>query len=306
MRRTLRAIAAMGTRFELVLEAPDAASGRWTNSALNTLAEACVEEILQWHRALSRFEKDSLLSFLNREAHQRPVRVDPRLARALLIAREVFDRTAGAFDPVASGGTMADVDVVCDAVAFRARGGAPAPLALDLGSIAKGLALDAVQEILTDASPTAARELSAFIHGGTSSVFVLGTPSIEPGHPRVRTRRGEHAVPLPMDGGASHLSVSSARPAAAHGTADTSHLRVWGRPLPSHERTAAVRLSGNLADSGAWAEAWSTALCVTGDAAPFETWAAARGVGAWALIDDAQGVHGLNLDCSSRHALECA
>lgn len=306
MRRTLRAIAAMGTRFELVLEAPDAPLGRSALTDLDALAEACAEEVLHWHRALSRFENDSLVSFLNREAHQRPVRIDPRLARALRISREVFERTAGAFDPVASGGTMADVDVVCDTVAFRARAGAPGPITLDLGAIAKGLALDAVQEILADASHPRARELSAFVHGGTSSVLVVGAPNIEPGHPRVRTRRGEHPVPLPTDVSASHLSVSSARPAATQGTADTSHLRAWGCPLPSHERTAAVRLSGDLADSGAWAEAWSTALCVAGDAAPFETWAAARGVRAWALIDDAQGVRELNLDCSSRHALECA
>jgi thiamine biosynthesis lipoprotein ApbE len=291
MKRAIRAIAAMGTRFELVLEAPDAT---WNPDAvahaaahIEALGEACAQEILHWHRALTRFEKDSLVSFLNREAHLRAVRVDPRLARALAISREVFDRSEGAFDPVSVGGTLADVEVTSDSVRFNA----PA-LSLDLGGLAKGLALDAVQEVLSEAEGP----ISAFIHGGTSSVLALGAPRLEPGHPRVRTRKGDVAVPLSPEASPHHLSVSSARPAELSSADVGSHLRAWGRPLPAHARTAAVRLSGTITDAGVWAEAWSTALCVSGNIEHFRMWAQSAGLAAWAMIDDGAGIRECDLN----------
>lgn len=296
MRRVIRAIAAMGTRFEVVLEASDATR----SGALVPLAEACEDEIRTWHRALTRFEKDSVLSFLHREARSRAVRIDPRLARALAIAREVYTRTNGAFDPVGPGGTLAEVEIDESAVKLLTPG-----VTLDLGGMAKGLALDAVQELLAEAGP----DVCAFIHGGTSSVLIVGRPTIEPGHPRVRTVTGDRAVPVPTDADTTHLSVSSAR--EAHDGA--SHLRAWGQAMPAGARTAAVRLSATnadrspqasgasvLSDAGAWAEAWSTALCVTGDLDSFQAWAQASGARAWAMIDDGAGHRACDVNVPGR------
>ena len=62
------AVGAMGTRFELVLLA-----GR---GDLRAAGEAAIDEIETWHRRLSRFAPDSLVSHINREAARAPVRLD--------------------------------------------------------------------------------------------------------------------------------------------------------------------------------------------------------------------------------------
>ncbi len=185
MKPVLLARRAMNTRFELVLYGA-------RETALRAAGEEALDEIERLEAQLSLFRPTSEIARLNREAAGRPVKVSPPVFRLLERARDLWSLTGGAFDPTV-GPLMRlwgfrDVDVpepTSEALAAaRAATGMdkvelnPADftvrflhpkLALDLGALGKGYALDCAVEILRDAGVT-----SALIHGGTSSVAALG------------------------------------------------------------------------------------------------------------------------------------
>ena len=250
---------AMGTRFELVLSGEDARS-------LRAVGEEALAEIEAWDGALSLFRRDSRLSHINRNAAQAPVRVDPLtldlIEAALDVARAsqgAFDPTvaplmrargfhhdgSGAGDPGAIGADGVEVDRDAHTVRFRRPG-----VALDLGGIAKGFAIDQAVAILREGGVH-----TALLHGGTSTIYALGAPPGEDGW-RIRVA---HAVTEPvveLRDGAMSVSSPSGR------TIDDEGERQGHVLDPRTGHSAGATVAVTIADSARDADAWSTALLV--------------------------------------------
>jgi thiamine biosynthesis lipoprotein len=280
---------AMGTRFEAIL------CGDLPGAGLRAAGEAAIEEIEHWHNRLSAFQPDSLLSHINRHAFNRAVRVDPEVVELLALARRVFEQSGGAFDPAIAPAmrglgfhpapafsgqacsaettepraTMAEVllDPAARAVRFGRAG-----LALDLGAIAKGFAVQRAAEVLRQAGVR-----SALVHGGTSSVAAIGcAPDGSPWRVRVAGGEVEHGAARGGAGGACGggpvvelcdraMSVSAPRgrvivAPVSGGEEHFTHIvdPRSGRP------TAGARTACVIADDAACADAWSTAIVVLG------------------------------------------
>jgi thiamine biosynthesis lipoprotein len=178
---------AMATRFELVLHGEDAA---WLRAA----GEAALAEIDRLEAQLSFYRRSSEVSRINARAADEPVPVEPRLFRLLLRARRLYEETQGAFDVTVAplmrcwgfvGGTgrLPDPEALAEArarsgmhrvtldearrtVAFERPG-----VMIDLGGIGKGYAVEEAVYLLEEAGVT-----SAFLHGGTSTIYALGAP----------------------------------------------------------------------------------------------------------------------------------
>lgn len=177
----------MATRFEIALHGDNPV-------ALRAAGEEALDEIDRLEAQLSLYRPGSELARLNREAHERPVRVTPGLFRLLERALEFSRATCGAFDitvaPLvrcwgfmggAENGAVPEPAALKDA---RAKVGSQhvqleaekltvhfqrAGVMLDLGAIGKGHAVDRAAAVLR-----AAGVGSALIHGGTSTSFALG------------------------------------------------------------------------------------------------------------------------------------
>jgi FAD:protein FMN transferase len=179
---------AMATRFEMVLvgERPE---------ALRAAGEEALEEIARWEDRLSLYRSHTDIAQVNARAARGPVRVAPGVFRLLIRARELSQATDGAFDPTAGplvrawgfqGGVGQRPDdanlaaarasvgwqhVELDPAEFTVRFIRPG-MALDLGAIGKGFALDQALEVLCEAGVDC-----ALVHGGTSTVCALGAPA---------------------------------------------------------------------------------------------------------------------------------
>lgn len=246
-RPVLLALHAMATRFELVLAGADEAR-------LRAAGETALEEVRDCERRFNRFDPASLVSLLNREAARRWVRVDgdalELLERCEAIRREsggAFDARIGARTDAPGEGPVAGellFDGARSAVRFT-----DADVALDLGAIAKGHALDLAAGVL--------RELgveSALLHGGTSSAIAIGAP---PGESAWRIAIGrERAAPL------AHLRDAALAVSAPHGRT----LRGGGHVLDPRSGRSAERFAyaAVIHASAREADAWSTASLVDG------------------------------------------
>ncbi len=168
--------------------APDGAPVRRAGYLMGTVLEATVHaepaiaapaiaaafaEVARLEDLMSTFRPESELSLVNREAARRPVPVSPETFECVAAAIEYARRSGGAFDPTlrADGWKRVALDPAARTIAFR---DAPAGLALDLGGIAKGYALDRAAAILR--ARGASRALLSF--GG--QVLALDPP---PGAP---------------------------------------------------------------------------------------------------------------------------
>lgn len=259
--RPLRlAAGAMGTRFELVL-----LDGR---GDLRAAGEAAVETIETWHRRLSRFAPDSLVSHINREASRGPVRLDRDTFELLHDAVTVWRASEGAFDitiapamtraghadsavpalgaPVDAGTLRLDPDTWT--IAFTGP-----PVSIDLGGIGKGHALDCAARTLRQAGVT-----SALLHAGTSSILAIGAPGRSDGwRIELPSASGNRSIAL-RD---AAISVSDpGGPVAARRSAPHILDPRDGRPVRRTVRATVIGPSARLAD------AWSTALAVRGSA----------------------------------------
>lgn len=277
----------MRTRFELVIASPD---GARTEAELRDAGQAALREVADAESLLSLFRRDSLLSHINRTAQIDPVRIDADTFGLLTTAQAVWRLSGGVFDPTIAPRMTAlglhehaalpgDADtlgagfqnIVLDARESTIR--FLAPVALDLGGIAKGHALDLAARALREAGIR-----TALLHAGTSSVLAIGHP---PGADawRIAIRRPGEATTAtgrPSDPRApSDPSCSPAdRPVIAlcdaalsvsglhAGTSPAAHILDprTGHPATSHHTVAAV-----TAPSAALADAWSTAALVLGD-----------------------------------------
>ncbi len=181
------ALAAMATRFELVLHGSDPVQ-------LRAAGEEALQEITMLEEALSFYRPASELSRVNRQAASHPVAVSPRLFQLLMEAQRLYHDTDGAFDvtigPLMKCWGFADGSGVWPAAealdrardvtgmhlveldrARRAVRFARAGVQIDLGAIGKGYAIEEAAAILR-----ACGIESAFLHGGTSTMIALGQP----------------------------------------------------------------------------------------------------------------------------------
>ncbi len=218
MRTVLLAAHAMGTRFELVLVGEDP-------THLRAAGEEALREIQHWHARLSRFEPDSDIARLNRNP---AARIDPELVELLDLCDQLREQTGGAFDPRFAPDRS-----------------------LDLGAVGKGFALDRAAAILQDCGIE-----NALLHGGTSSVFALGSS------PNAKTAKGWpiqlacSGTPLNLTLHNQTLSVSSTRHRA--------HILNPLTNQPASQADTAAVIAPPSPSAATLADAWSTALIVLG------------------------------------------
>lgn len=230
------ATAAMGTRFELVLVDGNPAVG-----------ELVIAEIEDWHRRLSRFAPDSWVSHVNRTAAHAPVRCDDDLWGMLVDAQDVWRASGGAFDLTRGRGDGLLLDPDARTVAF-----ARPDMAIDLGGIGKGHAIDCAARLLREHGVT-----SAFIHGGTSSGAGIGVDANgQPWRVGVEGNGGTKALYL------HDLAFSVSNSAAQPG----GHIID-----PRHSHSDEITIASDLVaivtgPSARLADAWSTAVVVLGHA----------------------------------------
>lgn len=277
----------MGTRFELVLH----------GDALGPLApigEQAIELIQGLDQRLSLFRRESFLSFVNARASGAAVPLDADLFELLVICREVWGRTAGAFDPTVAGrmralglhegsvlpggveggqGSMGDVEL--DASRRTVRYLRPG-VAMDLGAVAKGFALDLVARELRSLGVR-----DALVHGGTSSILGMGVSPTGVAW-RVAIGPREDAPVVALRDAVLSLSAPKGRSVeAADGSRRITHILDPRTGMPagvmqgeSVEMAAVVRrverggTDDDARSGGEWAgtmcEAWSTAVVVLG------------------------------------------
>jgi FAD:protein FMN transferase len=181
---------AMATRFELILHGQDPI---WLRAA----GEEALDEVQKLEAQLSFYQPQSEISRLNARAHRGPVRVEPGLFHLLQRAQMLSQETEGAFDItvaplmrcwgfIGGSGSMPDPGMLEEArslagshlIEFNERDYtvrfAREGMKVDLGAIGKGYAVDRAIELLLEAGVT-----SAFLHGGTSTAYGLGSPPNE-------------------------------------------------------------------------------------------------------------------------------
>jgi thiamine biosynthesis lipoprotein len=177
---------AMATRFEFVLLGTDPVR-------LRAAGEEALDEIDRIESLLSLYRPGSEIATINARASFGPVPVSPEVFALLERAVELSQLSGGAFDitiaplvrcwgfmkssgnlPTPSqiaqarelvGSQHLDLDSSRSTIRFKRAG-----VMLDLGSIGKGYALDLAAEVLRDAGVD-----NALLHGGTSTIYALGT-----------------------------------------------------------------------------------------------------------------------------------
>ncbi len=176
---------AMACTFEVYLNAGQYPAG-------NATALAALDLVDRLEDQLSIFRETSEVSELNRTACFMPVEVEPRLFDLLLLAKQLFEDTRGAFD-VTSGrlsqvwgftrrrGEVPSSDKLIEALACvgsqhmrldrdgRMLNFLRPAVEINLGSIGKGYALDRCAELLDHAKIG-----DYLLHGGNSSVLARG------------------------------------------------------------------------------------------------------------------------------------
>jgi len=281
----------MATRFELILAGDDPVR-------LRAAGEEALREIERIESLLSRYRPSSAIAAINAGAGGAPVRVDPRVVTLLRLCAGLSLATDGAFDVTVGpllrawgfvGGSGAPPDpealararclvgmdrVELDAAASTVRL-AQAGMELDLGAVGKGYAIDRAIVVLEEHGVP-----SALLHGGTSSVHVIGPPA-SGSRWRVAWRvPGRPDRPRALTPAQPALSVS-----APHGKAFVLDGRLMGHVLdPRTGAPAGQALSACVVGpSSTVCDALSTALLVSGTGEP--PWLAARfpGYSGWVV-----------------------
>lgn len=255
----------MGTRFEMALSGGSSAPR--SSAELRAAGEAAWAEVSELHAMWSAFDPGSLLTRVNRLAAGRAVPVDGETFSILVLARDLWEATEGAFDPTLgaqmrargfrpnpaeaeegeSSPGMAAIELDRDAGTVRFL---DPRVELDLGALAKGYALDRVEKSLRESEVPC-----ALIHGGTSGVVAIGTPPDSPGWPIALDRDGvlPHAF---LRDCAFSVSAGSGRVVDGR-TGPVGHVID-----PAGGEVAIDRFSAVVTDSAAVADAWATALLV--------------------------------------------
>lgn len=280
---------AMGTRIECALQGD-------REDVLRAAGEEALDEIKRWESLLSAFRTDSIISRINAEAFERPVRVDTQTFALLALCEEVWRLSEGAFDPTigplmrawgfrAESAAVSQPELQARLAAARALVGfdklvldperstirvlAPG-VTLDLGAVGKGFALDRAGEVLRDClSQTSPPHdpPAALLHAGTSSVLAIGAPAATAGF------RVALANPPPQTGTWAEITLrdSALGVSAPHGrTQHDAQGHAVGHVLDprSGEPTRAARCVAVVGPSAALCDAWSTAALVLGQRPP--------------------------------------
>ena len=177
----------MATRFEVALHGEDPVS-------LRAAAEEALDEVERLESRLSLFRPSSDISRVNAMAAVEPVRVEAQVFQLLLLAQQFHRETSGTFDITIAPlmrcwGLMGGMGRLPDKEsidAARAKVGMEhlilreddltvqfdqPGMMIDLGGIGKGFGLECAVEVLWEAGVT-----SALLHGGTSTIYALGSP----------------------------------------------------------------------------------------------------------------------------------
>jgi thiamine biosynthesis lipoprotein len=283
---------AMGTLLEVTLEGPDPV-------ALASVRDAIFAEVSRLDGLLSTWREDSDVSRLNRFAGVQQA-VDPAVAELLELSLRHAKATRGSFDvtvgPLVAlwtrAGELGTPPTSGEIAATRARVGAerlrvgpgaraelPDGMALDVGGVAKGFALDRVRPLARGTGVAAA--LLVF---GQSSTLAIGAPSDSPAGWRLLARApdgGFDGVITLRDGA---LSVSGSL-GQFHEIAGRRYGHVIdprsGLPLESAREALVVAPDATLA------EALSKALLVLGEREGIEV--VAGQPGCEGLLLDADG-----------------
>ncbi len=158
---------AMATRFDLWLCGEDA-------DLLQSVAYQAWEEIDRLEMMMSRHDTRAELARINREAHERPVRIEIELFDVLEDCRYWHSFTNGYFDIAYRTSKTLINDITTQrysldrenrTISFAFEG-----VELDLGGYGKGYALDRVAGLLAQYNLE-----NAFVQGGTSSALARGT-----------------------------------------------------------------------------------------------------------------------------------
>lgn len=150
-----RSCEAMGTRFDVILRGDEF-------EHLDAVAVAMLEEVQRLDGVLSRFDPRSEIARINREAAHHPVKVDREVFALLEQCEQARLMTDGYFDVTLGASLLLDVE--------RCTVQFPKPdVAIDLGGIGKGYALDCGREIVRRFHVE-----RALLQGGTSSVLAIG------------------------------------------------------------------------------------------------------------------------------------
>ena len=296
----------MATRFEMVLFGPDPVS-------LRGAGEEALDEVDRLEAQLSLFKATSEIAHLNARAAFEPVRVTPAVFALLQHARQLTRETGGAFDITVAplvrcwgfmagsgrvptpeelararatvGMHLVHLDPGTRSVIFERPG-----VMVDLGAIGKGYAIERAVELLREAGI-----VSAFLHGGTSTLYGLGHPPDaqawkveipDPfGLPGGSTPAPPVAIFAPSEPGSSPIEKGPGAhprtPFATVSLCDTSLSvsAVWGKSFQAQGKTfghildprtgepaEAARLAAVVAPSATETDALSTALLTLGPA----------------------------------------
>jgi thiamine biosynthesis lipoprotein len=281
----------MGTRFEIVADGDDEAN-------LRTACEAARAEIDECDARLTLFEPGSFLSYINAHAAKRPVQLDDDLFELIAESIAVHRASLGAFDITLAplmrawgfheqtASTQRDIHsrgcISADAphqtpssssadlpfgmsdlelneaqrtISFRREG-----MALDLGGIAKGHALDLAAAVLRESGVG-----SALLHGGTSTIIAINASHTPAGADHWPVGLGPERPGITVKLRDAALSVSAPHGRTVHmDGAELGHIIDPRNGAPAR----GTRLAAVVAPSARLADAWSTALLVLGRRPP--------------------------------------
>lgn len=267
----------MGTVLEVAVVADEEPRAR-------QLAERCLFIAERWEGTLTTWRSDGELARLNAHAGKGPTTISPDLVYALQRMLALQQTTDNAFNPAVGS------------IVFALRSGRPPPqtdrraqelddvlmlqnetaelpdsVQLDAGGIGKGLALDAIDEMLRREKADA-----WFLNFGGSSQLAHGRPPGEQWIVGIAGLKTGHAHGMLVLRDAS-LSTSRSVP-ASEPSGTIVDPRTGGPVVPARSVTV-------LAPDATSADAWSTALIVLGR----EGVPAAHADGIEVLYEDAEG-----------------
>lgn len=262
----------MGTVVEISVVSGDPRHG-------SLALQAAFEEMARLEAMMSAFRDDSELSRLNREASSRPVRVSPELFEVIKMALALSRTTRGAFDitvgplmklwpfyaPEKRVPSAEEIREVLRRVGYglvnlspqeRTVSFAVSGMALDLGGIAKGYAIDRAVAVLKE------RGIEAALVNAGGDVFAYGKkPGNQPWRVGLRHPRNpqELLAALPLTDKAVVTSGDYERYFLVDGKR-YSHI-VDPRSGVTAQRTASVTV---VASSAAYADGLATGMLVLG------------------------------------------